>query len=394
MQRSRFYPALLTVPALLAASAGAAPTGQLVFIKSDAVYVAQAAGGPARRLPGSDHAWYVAASPTSGTVLYFVAPAGAKWDEAADTRGFVSRPPYDGARPLPPPLDHLDTPEVRWAANGRIAFWSAGDRHGTYEPASDRVRRVRSGADSASRDGRVLAFATDREIKVRWPASGKERTLFSIGRPQPLFAALRRARHPEKLRRLIDEVRPALWRQSRNWQLGRPALTPDGKTVFFAANAGSGMDDAGSSAFCFFAADVATGKLSVLSRLGILLGRSPRQCQVSPDGQRLFFVMPSKISAREEWRHAYLVDLRTQDPREILHADPNHAAQMSLMDGACWSPDGRYLAIAVLYYDRQTAFARAAWEPRAEEFVLRIEEAATGRTVCQIPGARQPSWSP
>ncbi len=364
------------------------PTGRIAYLKGNAAFVAEAgaAGGAPRRLPQSDVAAGVFLSPVDGAALYFAARA------AGNLRGFISRPPYREARPLPTGLVTQLMPSVVWSGNGKTVFLTGEKDHAAFEPTTGRLQRLRFPVHSASQDGRVVAFVTEKEIKVGWPGTGQERTLFSVGRPQPLFAALKNARRPDKLSD-VTNTDPELWRSSRNWQIGAPALSPDGATVFFATNLGGGMGASANTSFCFFAANVKTGSLSVLSRLGVFFGRVPVECQVSPDGKRLLFLLSQHSSAVENPVFAHVADLLTQQSREILRAEPERKRQANLTDGAAWSPEGRYVAVSNLYYDVATVLRTENWEPRDDDFTLLIKDAATGRTVRRIPGARQPSWS-
>lgn len=366
--------------------------GRLAYLQGGAAYVAPAAGGgPATRLLPGRNAWRVTLSPANGTALVFTAPAG-----APASGGFASRPPYREARLLPFPLHPGSAPEVVWSGNGERAFCTAETWCGVYRLADNAFQRLRfPTVHSATHDGRVVAWATDDAVVVGWTDTGKTKTLFSTGRPAAVLAALRAARRPDRLQGLADPE-PTLWRDPNNWQIGAPALTPDGKKVLFAANAGQGMGASANTTFCFFAADVATGRLAVLSKLGAFFGRVPAEageCAVSPEGGRLLFLSSAHSSAVENPRSAYVVDLLTQNSRELLHTDPAHRKHTNLTDGACWSPDGRQVAVSVLYYDVSDVLKTPNWEPRERDYALLIKDAATGRTLRRIPGARRPSWS-
>ncbi len=55
----------------------------------------------------------------------------------------------------------------------------------------------------------------------------------------------------------------------------------------------------------------------MLSKLGTFFGRVPEQCAVSPDGGRLLFVFSEHSSAIDNPRSAWVVDLLTQQAREL-----------------------------------------------------------------------------
>ena len=244
----------------------------------------------------------------------------------------------------------------------------------------------------------MVAWSDDNgAVHVGWPATGKTRTLFSPHRPDALFAALKSAKRPDRVRALLPAPGDAALRAGpNNWQTGTPTLAPDGKTVFFAANAGLGMGASGNTSFAFFAADVATGKLAVLSKLGALFGRVPwsaNECQVSPDGQRLLFVTSAHNMAVDNPRQVFVVDLLTQEKRELLAPAPHRANDTNLTEGACWSPDGRFVAVSALFYDVAAVLKKPHWEPRPGDYTLFVFDAGTGRVVRRVPGATRPTWS-
>lgn len=235
MLKRRLAPLLLAalsvwLPAYSGKAGGNAPAplpaGTIAYIRHNTVWLAPAGSGAERQMPRSSGAALVSLSPVGGTLLYFVALPGRKGDSTF-LRGYVSRAPYTQSEPLPAPLDFLVAehcfgtidfcePRIVWTPDGSAAFIHAaklGKRipkedydglvwqgkfhqsvevHGAYQPATRAFRSDPFPTDSASRDGRVTAWATNREIRVR---EGDKRpvTLFSVRKPQPLFDALRRA---------------------------------------------------------------------------------------------------------------------------------------------------------------------------------------------------------
>jgi len=72
---------------------------------------------------------------------------------------------------------------------------------------------------------------------------------------------------------------------------------------------------------------------------------------------------------------------------------PHRKDDTNLVDGVAWSPDGRFVAASLLFYDVADVLRKENWEPRPDAYTLYIFDAATGRVVRRIPGARRPSWS-
>lgn len=388
--------------------------GTLAFIKDGAAWVAPAAGSAApRRLPQSERASHVAiAAPAGGkgVVLYFAAVPGGKtdrYDSAPLARGWMSRPPYASAQPLPGALARARVERVVWRGDGAGAFITlvegANDalrrRVGLLRVKENRWEPLHAAApvESASRDGSVIVYQTNTGIAARTGGgTGPEQALLHVGRPAPLLDALRRARFPKNVSNLTNPDNADLRREARHWAWGAPTVTPDGKTVFFATNAGTSQGAAGNTTFCFFAADPATGRLSVLSRLGEHFSRIPDVCRVSPGGDRLLYVTSTHHNAAHNPSTLLVVNLPTQTLVRSSYLEPPAGLKdaSNLVDGACWSPDGRFVAASALFYSVAGIGKKmeAGWEPRSRDFVLTVYDVATGRALRRIVGATRPSW--
>lgn len=213
--------------------------------------------------------------------------------------------------------------------------------------------------------------------------------------------------------KILSAVEEEIWSEESHWALSGVSLTPDGKELFFAANAGTGLGAPGGTNWGYFAVDLATRKLNVLSALGSLSGRMPEVAQVSPDGLRLAFMNVGHGGYFVNPRPVYVVDLLTQQSRELLNGPGNHEGECNLTAGPlCWSPDSRYVALDVLYYDvqgipaesetirswipgrgRSRAVSANEWKPRINDYAVLIFDAATGRQVRELPAAHHVSWS-
>ncbi len=319
----------------------------------------------------------------------------------------MSRAPFSVARELPASL----TPDLflssQWSPNGRTLYLWEGDDKGSvaYEPATGRVTRlggVTGAVRSVSADGGTVAYLGASDVRVRSVSTGKEKILAASGRPGPLLAALKRARNPARLQDLTADIGAASHSSSSDWAFGTPALSPNGKTAFFACNLGTGLGASGNASFCFFAADIATGKLSVLSKPGAFFGRVPYDMQVSPDGARLLFTVSQHDSAFNNPSQVYVVTLQTQQKRELLYGGPQKRPgddDSNLLEGACWSPDGKYVAVSVNFYSLAKLMARVRKQPEGtsdlpvpKTWTLNIYDVRTGQIARRIPDARQPSW--
>jgi dipeptidyl aminopeptidase/acylaminoacyl peptidase len=391
-------------------SASALP-GTLAYVKNGTPCVAPAAGGAARPVPGSRGAVLTSLSPSGAALLFFL-PRG----KDGSSRGYISRKPYARSQPLPAPLDRVTSPQVVWTPEGGTAFVTAAiegpdEQRETYSYSltGGRVRTESSIVDSASRDGKVTAYA-DYEALVLHPGGSKGAEIVTSNDERAaVLAAVRTARRPAGLSRLRAALKEASG-SGQTWAVSPPAVSPDGQAVYFACNAGAPMGASGGTTYAFFVRNVATGKVAALSGLGDFESlRMPEVCRVSPDGKRLLFVSTAHGSAIQNTRHLYLVDLPTQRSREVL-ARGYTEWDSNLIDGEpCWSADGRYVAADVFSYriDSETNAFRVrkpegGWgktiEPDAlkltdRDYAVLIFDAGTGREVRRIPGAACPSWS-
>lgn len=401
------------VPFLAGADGGhgePALPGTLAYVQNNAVYVQKAAGGPARRIPQSTGGW-VALSP-AGTAVFYVST-----DKNGTSRGFVSRPPYTRVEALPAPLNRTTYPGLIWSPDGGTAFvttftGSEGETRGrtySYTPATGRVRSEPFPVDTASRNGRVTAWAPDQAIALHEAGQKEATTVFTRAEPKPVLAALRSARHPGNLKYLFQALKESGKEKSEEevfgWQVSTPALAPDGQALYFASNLGASMGASAMTTYCFFVVDVAKKKLTALSGLGEIDGlRMPETCSVSPDGRKLLFVAIEHGSAIQNTRNLFIVDLLTQRSQELLTRGYTDDDSNFMAGTPCWSPDGRYVATDVLSYriNRSDYSIRLrkpqgrrgkAQEPTDNDYDVLIFDAATGRQVRRIPHAKEPSWS-
>ena len=267
---------------------------------------------------------------------------------------------------------------------------------GSVRLTAGEQRAVPYNVSSTTAKGDVVAYQTEKEIRLRWPATDEDKVIFSVGRPQPLFAALKKAFAPKNLKDLTSMIDKDLYTDQHNWQTSDPVLTPDGARLLFATNAGTGAGAAGNCTWCLISVDTKTGELAPLSKLGVLYGRVPHISQISPDGKKLLLVTSLHSSAVENPCQVYVIDLLTQAQREYLWADAKlkkNENLTSLVDGACWSPDGRYLAASVLYYDTSVALKSENWQPKDDDYSLDLFSVATGKIVKKIKGGHLPSWA-
>lgn len=383
----------------LTSRAIAAPlSGHLAFLARGTARV-QTLSGTVRTLPHSRGAQVVSLGP-NGTAIYYIAPPGGmdKVPEAQKyLRGFLSRPPYRTARALPRlPRDAATAPpSIDWTGDGKTALLSGYESATLLTVASGAMRTVQTFGAGLSHDGSVLSYTTETELRVRFLPSGREKTLFSIKRPQALFDALHRAKNPKGVAEITKIIAPEDYKEARNWAFGAPAPDTNGRTIFFACNAGTTEGASGNTQFALFAADTLTGKISVLSKLGTFFGRTPSQMLVSPDNRRLLFSVSGHSSAVQNPSSVYSVDLRTQASRTLLDTTQGKL-DSNFIGGASWSPDSRSVAVSAFFYDSEKAMQELSSDhevlPRDEQYTILLRDAVTGRILKSLHG-NSPSWS-
>lgn len=355
------------------------PGGTLAYVKNGAVYVAPAAGGAEKRVPQSDGAVKVTLSADGKSFQFWRTPASAQTkdqDPLADEYAFLP-----------------DTGEVRPTGTPRKKRSALQDRYEEGQHAAPVI------SPSGVKVWAQAADYTDIRAYRQVPGAAPEKiTLLGAKRPEPLFDALRRARRPKNIKDLTDNYKLGFWKEAQNWSSGGPAVSHDGKTVFFASNAGGTMGASGNTTFGLFAGDIATRRLSVLSKAGTFFGRVPHISRVSPNGKRWMFVSSAHNMAIDNPCYVYVVDLETQAVRELVYSvDTTRRKRLTnLVDGACWSPDGRFVAVSVFFYDVPRYLRDNSADDlynAASKYTLEIYDAATGKRVRSIPGATQPVWA-
>jgi hypothetical protein len=213
--------------------------------------------------------------------------------------------------------------------------------------------------------------------------------VFTTGRPEPLLAALRAQAGLPGVRDFLASGAD-LRRDRGNWATSEPAVSPDGEAVYFASNVGIGMGASGNTSFVVFKADTARTRVIALGKLGPIDGRVPKLA-VSPDGRRLLVATSRHSSAVENPVYLYAVDLVTQKATELVMSDPRARGRTSLVDGFCWLPDSRFVAVSAAYYTTYDAIHKPDFELRDADYTLYVKDASTSKTLRRVEGARAPS---
>jgi hypothetical protein len=275
---------------------------------------------------------------------------------------------------------------VQWLSGDRAAI-EGETAHGFYSPATNVFKPSPTQIQSASLDGSLISYSDDRAVYISG-ANGKTRKVFSIGNPAALVRALAHANFGKNAQGFEYDADMA--KDPTNWMVGDPALTSDGRTLYFCTNAGTGEGAQGNTDFCVVSVDVASGRLRVLDRLGLFFGRSPSTFALSPDNRRLLISSSVHDSAADNSFVVVTADLKTNRVVNLLATDRQSKSNANVVKGACWSPDSRYVALSVFYYNAQRDDAEAIYDNSVA--TLEIKDAGTAKTIKTVPNVAYPSW--
>lgn len=287
-------------------------------------------------------------------------------------RVLLTKPPYQTALTMPPPADRIVRPRAFWTPSGAAVLRDGlpvAARGFVVEADEKTIQPLPFPFDTATNNvaqavGLVTPGGGVYELHAWNRKANKERLLLTNRTPAPLDAALVAAR-----------IAPAKTAPNRLWQFFTPTLTSNGNTVYFAAHDGT------TASVRLFACEIATGQLRlVLPDVGDGSGRQSNFV-LSPDNKRLLWERETG-GARYSGQVA-VADLQTGRLLTI----PGTAAKnrRTVTAGACWSPDGRYLAVAVGYFGSASVPAR---------YDILVCETVTGKPIRTIPNAFGPSWGP
>jgi hypothetical protein len=389
-------------------AADAAPTGRIGFIGPTGAKVWNLVTGKSTSIPNATKAENLTLSPR-GDAIFFV-PSGKKSkppESQVLLNGFVSRAPYTRSTTMRS-LQGIAPYSFHWNPSGSSLYLNGYEWMRVFTPASGQLKKVPfkpssfDGPIGFDIKGRHIGYCTEESVVIRDVNTGKERVIFSTKKPKPLFDALRRADNPKNVKNLLEgeeslkEENPFPYSQ---WQLAGPVLSPDGNRAYFTSNAGTGFGAAGNGMQGYFSCNLKTGVISVLSKVGLSFGRPP-EMSISPDGKRLLAVSSVHSNAADNSSVALVIDLETQNSREIMFKIPGSKDRANFYGGSAWSPDGKFLALSAYFYDADRAMQEVAdagsdnWPAtRSSAWKTAIFESATGKIWGIKLGMRAPSWS-
>lgn len=394
------FPALAL--ATLLGGALAAPSDTFAYLRAGWAWVHSGTGPPVR-VPGSQGALLLDLSPTSGTLAFTTAPAGARLgtERAPAQRPLLSAPPYTATLPLSqrvpdPALSTVRARWLRWDGDGRslVAGTDAGTLGWNLARRQSFVPNQSALDQTASLDGEVTAMTGSVQspdepgVLLYGPGARPGTEVFTRSQPQPLMKALRAQPLPT-IQRFLKDLDPRAQADDASWVVTPPQVTRDGRHIYFASNAGWGVGSGGSTTFALFEVGVNEVSLQALGWLGTLSG-SALDLLPSPDGRQLLILLARHISNLHTPTRAYLADLHARTVRELRAVTPP-AGHSSVLSGACWLGDSQRLVLSVAQPRPQDLKAGNDFLPLASEYRLLVLRAADGSVVSHVPGATSPT---
>jgi hypothetical protein len=390
----------------LSSLAIAAPTGKLAFIRDGGVFVGDVTGYP-KLVSKSARAKFASISPDGRNLVFFNQTAS----KTAPLQGFIARAPFDSSAPLSLPvsefpLEHLSfSPDstglfVTGASTGwRLEIPEFKALLGAPNPKSQALKFA---PFSSAKDGSLMAFVAGSDVRIM--NKNKERMIFTPTKPQVLLDQVKLvASSNAAFQELLNPESAAI---SSNWISGALGLRPDGNVLYFASNLGTGVSPDGNVKFAFFAVQLSTQRIRLLTKLGVFHGSMPNRLTVSPDGSKFAFYSKFTINPNEWLQSLSVNDLNLEKSVEMLVNDPlpqptvvptttvdtqiapqpeipisAPTGEQLLENGLAWSPDSKFLAFSV-----------AKFAPVNPAFKIFIKDVTINKTLLKIPNAIQPSW--
>ena len=378
-------------------------SGHLAYLKGGGVQVTNLADGRVQSVSHTGQVTTLSLAPQGGRLLLFKS----QYDKSiTGPRALMALPPYKTLVALPSPLNSLSVNQVAWTRDGSQTLLVGSGKNNqpqaylvTFRGGTAVTVKTLPSSDEGtlSGDGHFYAYTPNGDVRVRDLRTGREVTLLAWKKPGSLLAALKKSANPKKMTDLVGAYDPELARENRNWVNGGLSFARDGKTLFFASNAGTSMGASGNTTFAYLAGDTRTGKLLPLSKVGAEFGRIPHIAQVSPDGLRLMYGTSAHSSAIDNPVFIDSVYLPTQTALPILTVPTKGPIDSNLEDGAAWSPDSRSIAVSAYFYNTEALGRLYEKNPNLDDalpakFTLTIRDARTGKVLKSIPGATRPSW--
>ncbi len=265
----------------------------VVFIKDNAVYLSSINSNAARKMPNSDGAFLASLSPDAQYLVFFTG-------SSQHPRGFFCRVPFLTCQKLK--LSSEVVYGLMWSGTGNRFFLAQQTSSVLISLPSMNMKTYTFFPRSISGDGLTLAYTTPTDIRV--VVGGKQRVVFAVPKTQ----------------------------NALDWAFGGISLSTDGQKLYFASNAGNGINEAGTTRWRWYVVNTNGGKPKAL-KLPAFTGRIPDSVELSRDNQKMVFAYANQSASS-----LYLLSIQQNELRSMAQ-NPNGA-----LNGT-FSKDSRFLAI-------------------------------------------------
>jgi Tol biopolymer transport system component len=271
----------------------AKPVDTVVFIKDKAVYLSSTNSNAAWRMPNSDGAFLASLSPDTQYLVFFTG-------SSQKPQGFFCRVPFSSCQKLK--LTSQVVYGLMWSGSGNRFFLAQHSSSVLIDLPSMNMKTYKFFPRSISGDGLTLAYTTPTDIRV--DVGGKQRVVFAVPKAQ----------------------------NALDWAFGGISLSTDGQQLYFASNAGNGINAAGTTRWRWYVVNTNGGKPKALT-LPAFTGRIPDSVELSRDNKKMVFAF-----ANQNASSLYLLNIQQNELRSMAQ-NPNGS-----LNGT-FSKDSRFLAI-------------------------------------------------
>ncbi len=379
----------------------AAPTGKLAFIRDGGVFVGDVNGYP-KLVSKSARAKFASIAPDGRSLVFF----NLTDSKVAPLQGFIARAPFDSSAPLSLPVSEFPLEHLSYSPDSSGLFVTGSGTGWKLEipeftallgAPNPKSQALKFAPLSSAADGSLMAFVAGSDVRIM--NKNKEKMIFTPNKPELMLEQVKTAASSNgAFQELLNPESAAI---SSNWLSGAVGLRPDGNVLYFASNLGTGISATGNASFVFFAVQLSTQRLRLLSKLGVFHGSMPSRVNFAPDGSKFAFYSQFTLNANGWLQSLTVCELNLEKPIEMLVKDllpkpvvtptgsptepgapiSSPTGEQLLENGMAWSPDSKFLAFSVAKY--------AKFSPTYKVF---IKDVTYNKTLLKIPNAIQPSW--
>jgi hypothetical protein len=385
----------------------AAPTGKLAFIRDGGVFVGDVNGYP-KLVSKSARAKFASLAPDGRSLVFF----NQTDSKVAPLQGFIARAPFDSSAPLSLPVSEFPLEHLSFSPDSSSLFVTGSSTGWKLEipefkallgAPNPKSQALKFAPFSSAKDGSLMAFVAGSDVRIM--NKNKEKMIFTPTKPQVLLEQVKTA--ASSIAAFQELLNPQSAAVSSNWISGALGLRPDGNVLYFASNLGTGMSPDGNVTFAFFAVQLSTQRIRLLSKLGVFHGVMPTRLNFAPDGSKFAFFSKFSLNPNEWLQSLMVAELNLEKPIELLVKDQplqptvsptttvdtqpvvpqpeipssSPTGEQLLERGLAWSPDSKFLAFSV-----------AKFAPANPAFKIFVKDVTINKTLLKIPNAILPSW--